>query len=506
MAIRSLSGRRAQKTAAAVDDALLQGLRAGDSVAFEQLYADFAGSIYNVCVRILRSPQDAEDVTHEVFIKAFKRLPGSADDLRLRPWLNRVAINACYDHLRARRSHADLDATADSHRSPRLDSFEQAELGHVLEETLGSLSLDHRTVLLLKDVQGLTQKEIAGVLGVSNSATEARLFRAREAFRRVYAELTSPWLRGRCDFARQTAVESVGRGLSEHQRRRVLRHAETCPDCGEAVKGWGAAAVGLAALLPQVPLPVGLLAPPVTALGAGVAGAGAAAGAGVSGSGLAAAGAVGTGVAGAGASGTAAGGGLALAGALAAKVAVVVIASGALAGTAGLVAHDASAPPASRGDAPPVVSRVAAEGADALLPVSEGGAGEGRRLSTVGGPRGHRATTAAPGARRHGGKSPAKSPGNATGKTSRGRDKAPSTRAKGAQGKAESAKASTTGAAGHLRGACPRGRQPGRRPPRRTARNLSEQTGAPLRRAGASCSPGTKGSEARTPWASTPKP
>ena len=268
MAIRPLSrGLRAQKTAAAVDDALLSGLRAGDSAAFEQLYLDFAGSIYNICLRILRSQQDAEDVTQEVFIKAFKRLPGSADDLRLRPWLNRVAINACYDHLRARRPHADLDAAADVPSSPRLDSFEQAELGQVLEETLGSLSLDHRTVLLLKDVQGLTQKEIAGVLGVSNSATEARLFRAREAFRRTYAELTRPWLRGRCDVARQAAVESVGRGFSERQRRRVLRHAETCPECGEAVKGWGVAAVGLAALLPQAALPAGLLVSPFAALG-----------------------------------------------------------------------------------------------------------------------------------------------------------------------------------------------------------------------------------------------
>src|SRR5450756_1893189 len=152
MAIRPLNiGRQAQTTADAVDDALLSGLRAGDSDAFEQLFLDFAGSIYNVSLRILRSPEDAEDVTQEVFIKAYKRLPGCADDLRLRPWLNRVAVNACYDHLRSRRPHTDLDTVTDVSTSPHIDSFEQAELSQVLEQTLGSLSLDHRTVLLLKD-------------------------------------------------------------------------------------------------------------------------------------------------------------------------------------------------------------------------------------------------------------------------------------------------------------------------------------------------------------------
>jgi len=339
-------GRKAQATAGAVDDAFLSRLRAGEADAFEQLYLDFAGSIYNVCLRLLRSPEDAEDVTQEVFIKAYRQLPGCADDFRLKAWLNRVAVNACYDLLRSRRSHADLDAVTDLPGPPRLDSFQQAELSQTLEQTLGSLSLDHRTVLLLKDVQGLTQKEIAGVLGVSTSATEARLFRAREAFRRAYSELTRPWQRARCDLAGQAAVDAVGRGLNERQRRRLLRHAETCPDCGDAVKRWGAATVGLAVLLPSIPLPAGLLASPFAALGVGavgVAGASAAAG-GIAGSGLAVAGATGAGAAGAGATGVVTGVAASAAGALAAKVAVVVIVAGALVGTAGLAAQRDTSP------------------------------------------------------------------------------------------------------------------------------------------------------------------
>src|SRR5664280_429314 len=74
-------------------DDLLAGLRAGDPGAFERLYSDHAGSLYNLCLRILRSPEDAQDVTQEIFIKAYQRLPGSTPDLRLKAWLNRVAVN-----------------------------------------------------------------------------------------------------------------------------------------------------------------------------------------------------------------------------------------------------------------------------------------------------------------------------------------------------------------------------------------------------------------------------
>lgn len=464
MSIRPLNiGLRAQTTAGAVDDALLSGLRAGDPDAFEQLYLDFAGSIYNVSLRILRSPEDAEDVTHEVFIKAYRRLPGCADDFRLKAWLNRVAVNACYDHLRSRREHADLDTVTDMPSPPRIDSFEQAELSQTLEQTLGSLSLNHLTVLLLKDVQGLTQDEIAGVLGVSNSATEARLFRARKAFQRTYAELTRPWRRAHCDLARQAAVDSVGRGLSERQRRRILRHAETCPDCGETVKGWGVAAAGLAVLLPQVPLPAGLLASPFAALGAGAAGAagaaaaagGGAAGGGMAGSSLAAAGATGAGAAGAGATGAVTGAAVMAAGGLAAKVAVVVIVASALAATAGQAAHPVTAPHAHGRTTTPAAGRGVAGNPAATVISGDRVAGKGHQPFAGGRPGGAHVAKAGHGAPSQGGKSPGKTSGG-VGKGVA--NEAPRSVVAAAQGKSGSAGGSTANADGHSRGSSSKGK------------------------------------------------
>ncbi len=427
---------------------MLAGLRAGDPGAFERLYLDQAGSVYNLCLRILRSPEDAQDVTQEIFIKAYDRLPGSTEDLRLKAWLNRVAVNACYDHLRSRREHDELDTVSEAGAPQARDAIEQAELGQMIEQTLDSLSVDQRTVLLLKDVQGLTQDEIAGALGVSTSATETRLFRAREAFRLAYAQVAGASRDQRCHLAQQASVKSVGGRLSKLERRRLLRHARHCPDCRKTVQTWGAATVGLAILLPQVPLPASLLASPFAALGAGAAGGGVAAvaaggatvgaGSGAAGGGLAAVGAAGAGTAGAtaaGAGATVTGVAATAAGAIAAKVAIVAIAATALTATAVVGTHQIQTSRA-RHAAGVVAARAAA--AAAAPKGAKAGAPDNGQQPLAGRGDGHGAKAGAG----HGAKAPGKAK-KATGRGAAGKADAAGT----ANGKAAVAKAGGAGKA-----------------------------------------------------------
>ena len=303
--------------AGGVPDAdLVDGLRAGRRDAFEQLYELYRARIYNLAVRILQSPEDARDITQDVFIKVYRRLPGSRlSDLQLKPWLYRVAVNACYDHLRTRRIHRDIDIVSDTRAVP-VDTFEQSEMTHLVERTLGDLSERHRTVLVLKDIHGLRHDEIAGILDISRGATETLLFRARESFRSHYLELTSELPAPSCTFARDAAVSAVGGELSGDERQRILAHADHCPDCRETVRTWGAAAIGLGLFLHGVPVPASLQgAFPFGAAGAATGGVGASAatGAGATGAGTGAAG-TGTGAgmsagsAAAGSAGVAAGG------------------------------------------------------------------------------------------------------------------------------------------------------------------------------------------------------
>ena len=102
----------------ATDPDLVRGLRAGRRDAFERLYGEYHAPIYNLCARVLGDREEAKDVTQEVFIKAFDQLPATdAESFGLRPWLYRVATNACFNRLRSRR-HSTTAATPASSRPP----------------------------------------------------------------------------------------------------------------------------------------------------------------------------------------------------------------------------------------------------------------------------------------------------------------------------------------------------------------------------------------------------
>jgi len=171
------------------DKTLVDGLRAGRSDAFERLYGDYRGPIYNLCARIVGDREEAKDLTQEVFIAAFDRLPEpGAEPLKLRPWLYRVATNACFNHLRSRGrlsggGDAELENTASG-----VDEFERAQTVAFVEQTLGEMNERYRAVLVLKDLQGLPAEEIATVMEVSRPTADVLVHRARTSFKIAFAK------------------------------------------------------------------------------------------------------------------------------------------------------------------------------------------------------------------------------------------------------------------------------------------------------------------------------
>ncbi|MFA4964959.1 MAG: RNA polymerase sigma factor [Thermoleophilia bacterium] len=168
---------------------LVRGLQAGSRDAFEQLYRDYHPDIYNLCARILCDREEAQDLTHDVFIKAFAQVPGAGSELKLRPWLYRVATNACFNALRSRKRRggdprADLDQVA----APA-DEFERARTAGLFEDSLSCLNERYRAALVLKDLHGLGSSDIATALAVSPATADVLVHRARVAFRKVYAGL-----------------------------------------------------------------------------------------------------------------------------------------------------------------------------------------------------------------------------------------------------------------------------------------------------------------------------
>jgi len=177
---------------------LIARARKGELDAFNALVEHFQTPIYNLCLRMLRSPQAAEDATQEAFISAYRRLDSFRGGV-FRSWLFRIASNACYDELRRRKARPALslnepagsgDTQFDApDRAPTPeDRAENAELRATLQQALDRLPADQRLALVLCDVQGMDYAEIAEVTRASLGTVKSRINRARTKMRALLLE------------------------------------------------------------------------------------------------------------------------------------------------------------------------------------------------------------------------------------------------------------------------------------------------------------------------------
>jgi RNA polymerase sigma-70 factor (ECF subfamily) len=151
---------------------------------------------------MVRNPAEAEDLTQETLLRAYGKLATLEDPARLVPWLYRIATNVTYDRFRqASYRHRpqplsedgegqDLEAVADvADTGPRLDKLmEQQEMSSCVQDYIAALPESYRAVILLHDVQGLTNPEIAEMLGLSLATVKIRLHRARNRLRAALGE------------------------------------------------------------------------------------------------------------------------------------------------------------------------------------------------------------------------------------------------------------------------------------------------------------------------------
>jgi RNA polymerase sigma-70 factor, ECF subfamily len=163
------------------------------SEEFSSLYAENSRAIYYLALRYLSDPQKAEDATHDVFLKAFRKLDQFRGEASLRTWLYRIAINHCQNlrqawHDRHVFSNAD-DAVWDN-AVAKTDSplriLETKELGERIQKTLDGLSDEYRLLLLLVADEELTYEQVGALVGQSPDAVRGKLHRARKAFAALF--------------------------------------------------------------------------------------------------------------------------------------------------------------------------------------------------------------------------------------------------------------------------------------------------------------------------------
>lgn len=184
-----------------VDEAaLLAGLRAGDEAAYEQLIRTYGGRMLAVTRRILGNRDDAQDALQEAFLSAFRSIDRFNERARLSTWLHRIAVNAALMRVRRlsrRREISTEDAqpsfTERGHfaepQAPWSQSVEaEVERGEdrrVVHEAIARLPDNYREALLLRDIEQLTNEEMAAELGVTVNAAKIRVHRARQALREL---------------------------------------------------------------------------------------------------------------------------------------------------------------------------------------------------------------------------------------------------------------------------------------------------------------------------------
>ncbi len=175
---------------------LIAELCEGDETALAILVEKYKRKIYRLTMQITRNHEDADDVMQNTFIKAYQSIHAFRQDAAFETWLYRIAVNEALNFVKRRARHREcslktgtevtVDAVEQHNAFAASDPHllaEQAELRHWVTEAVKSLSLKHRTVVILHDFEGFTHEEISVILNCSEGTVRSRLHYARKRLR-----------------------------------------------------------------------------------------------------------------------------------------------------------------------------------------------------------------------------------------------------------------------------------------------------------------------------------
>jgi RNA polymerase sigma factor (sigma-70 family) len=197
-----MTGRMASAGDAASDDQLITAVRRGNDHAFEQLYRRYSAQIARFVGSRVRDRGRAEDLVQEIFLSALRRLRATDAKITFRPWIFEIAKNAAIDHYRRVSRAEEISIHADEALRPA-DQLRLVGWAHSRPETaflhkerldqlcaaFGGLSQNHHRVLVLRELEGLSYREIAQKMDMTRPAVESALFRARRRLQQEYARV-----------------------------------------------------------------------------------------------------------------------------------------------------------------------------------------------------------------------------------------------------------------------------------------------------------------------------
>lgn len=195
----------------------------GDERAFAAIFRRYHQELYRFCLSILARPEDAQEALQNTMVKALRSLPGEKREIRLKPWLYRVAHNESIDLLRRRREGPDIDSVQVSARAELAETVElRARLSSLLAD-LAVLPARQRSALVMRELAGLEYEQIGEAFGTSTAVARQTVYEARLGLRALEA-------------GREMSCEEVTRALSAAdgrilRRRGIQAHLRSCADC-----------------------------------------------------------------------------------------------------------------------------------------------------------------------------------------------------------------------------------------------------------------------------------
>ena len=230
----------------------MAAVRAGDDHAFEQLYHRYQRRIGAYIYGMVHDHGRAEDITQDVFMSALRRMRATETPIAFKPWVYEIAKNACIDAFRRSKRAEEISYDADdgSERlhlvskgpTPEAAVDTRMSLDH-LRGAFGGLSEAHHQILVMRELEGLSYRQIGERLGMSRPSVESTLFRARRRLSEEYEELVSG---ERCRRIQAIIAGATGGRAGTRDERKMARHVSYCQPCRRAAFAAGFDADALA--------------------------------------------------------------------------------------------------------------------------------------------------------------------------------------------------------------------------------------------------------------------
>jgi len=178
---------------------LIERCKEGDTAAFAGLVHQYQDRIYNLCRHLLAQAQNAEDAAQDSFVKAYRGLGNFTPDASFYTWLYRIAVNTCLDYnkkpffeslFKKKAGGEEFMPREPAHGFSPERLYEAKQMGQLLQVCLQSLSPKLKAVILLKEMEGFSYEEIAGIMDISLGTVKSRISRAREELREMMEKIT----------------------------------------------------------------------------------------------------------------------------------------------------------------------------------------------------------------------------------------------------------------------------------------------------------------------------